>query len=164
MDNANEYPPTQMVELEPGAQAVINGALVSATSVCTLEVGAGAFVLTGRGLWREREALRHPCEELYFSMLEAGSDPERFADSRYRFFNLLAQVVAQTRTHQGQKECSNCAAAMMADDIQAAIESAARLASEGLEKRAKQRAKTGAANDSDPTTRGRVKFHRIHAR
>lgn len=164
MNHSDDLPPTQEVSLEPGAQAVINGALVSAKSACTLEVGAGAFVLTGCGLWREREALRHPGEELYFSMLEAGTNPERFAAERFRYFNLLAQVVAQTKTSHGQKECAACAAAMMADDIQTAIESAARLASDGLDERAKRKAQSGSGKNTNEGLGDPTKFHRIHAR
>lgn len=164
MTHSDITPPIQEISLEAGGQVVINGALVTAGSACTLKVGAGAYVLTGRGLWRERDALRHPAEELYFSMLEVGTKPEQFAQGRYRFFNLLAQVVAQTKTYQGQRECAACAAAMMADETEAAIASAARLASEGLEERAKRDAASGPANDAGLSQGGSAKFHRIHER
>ncbi|MEP0189450.1 MAG: flagellar biosynthesis repressor FlbT [Erythrobacter sp.] len=160
MNLSDDLPPTQELALEPGAQAVINGALISATSACTLHVGAGAFVLTGRRLWCQQNALRHPAEELYFSMLEAGTEPDRFATERYRFFSLLAQVVAQTKTRHGQKECAACAAAMMAEDTKSAIESAARLAADGLGDRAEQKAQFGSANDIGAPT----KFDRFHMR
>lgn len=139
MRNPHHHEPKpHLVTLEAGAQAVINGAIVTATGPCVLEVGSGAFVLAGRGLQRSRDALYHPHEELYFSMLEAGTSPERFDESRYRLFGLLAQVVAQSRTHAAQKECAACAAAMMAGDTKAAIASAARLASAKLDYTRKQ--------------------------
>jgi flagellar biosynthesis regulator FlbT len=135
MDTSETPPAPQKITLQAGAQAVINGALVTATQACTLEVGSGAFVLTGRGLWREREALRHPHEELYFSMLEAGSSPERFHDAQRRLFNLLSQVVAQSPSHIAQKECAVCAAALMSGDARAASASAARLVTQSPSER-----------------------------
>jgi len=122
----------QTVHLAAGAQAVINGALVTAVEPCTLQVGSGAYVLTGRGLWRERQALRNPRDELYFSLLECAADQERFHSERFRLFRLLGEVVAQDRTHEAQRECAMCAAAIMGSDGEEAVESAARLASQSL--------------------------------
>lgn len=121
---------TQTVQLAAGAQAVINGALVTVRQDCTLEVGAGAFVLTGRGLWHGRGKVRHPSEELYFSLLDCGSDDARFHDERFRLFGLLSEVVAQDRSYEAQRECAQCAAALMGNDIKAAVQSAARMAAE----------------------------------
>jgi hypothetical protein len=101
---------------------------------CILEVGSGAFVLTGPALWREQSALRNPREELYFSMLDAGTNPDRFSEARFRLFHLLGQVVAQERTHKAQRECALCAAALIAGNVEEAIRSAARIATDGLEK------------------------------
>ncbi|MDJ0641175.1 MAG: hypothetical protein QNJ15_00020 [Erythrobacter sp.] len=135
MDNTDDIPTPQKVRLTAGAQAVINGALVTAVGPCELEVGAGSFVLTGRWAGRSPAAMRAPREELYFSMLDASVDDERFAESRFRLFGLLAQVVAQERSYQGQRECSSCAAAIMAGDIDESVRSAARLASDRFAQR-----------------------------
>lgn len=135
----NSFPPhTQTVHLAAGSQAVINGALVSAREACTLEVGSGAYVLTGRGMWAprrgEQQAVRNPRDELYFSLLDCSADAERFGEERFRLFGLLGEVVAQDRTHEGQRECAQCAAALMAGDARAAVQSAARMASSGLDR------------------------------
>ena len=130
MEGSNAHPPAQKVRLAEGAQAVINGALVTASCPCEIEVCAGAFVLTGRALDRHPAALRNPREELYFSLLEAGAGDERFAEARFRLFGLLSQVVAQEVSYQGQRECSACAAALMTGDAEEAVRCAARLASE----------------------------------
>jgi hypothetical protein len=123
---------TRIVHLAAGAQAVINGALVCAREACTLEVGSGAYVLTGRPLWPSRDALRNPCDELYFSLLDCSADETRFLSERFRLFGLLSEVVARDRSYDGQRECSQCAAALMTGDRHAAVESAARMASRGL--------------------------------
>lgn len=123
----------QTVHLAPGAQAVINGALVSARESCTLEVGSGAYVLTGRALWPTRNAIRNPKDELYFSLVECSADPELFEAERFRLFGLLGEVVAQDRTHEGQRECALCAAALMAGDRAEAVLSAARMASSAMQ-------------------------------
>lgn len=122
----------QIIHLARGGQAVINGALVTASEHCTLQVGSGAFVLTGRALWRNREGVRNPREELYFSMIDAATSESRFEAAKFRLFSLLARVVAQDRTHQGQKECSFCAAALLAGRSEEAVQSAARLAADTL--------------------------------
>ncbi len=125
----------QTISLEAGSQVIINGAIVTANSDCTIEVGSGAFVLTGRALWRGRDTVSSPPEELYFSILDVSADPARFAEERFRFFMLLSQIVAQDRTHKAQKECSLCAAALLADDIEEATRSAARMASDRMRER-----------------------------
>ncbi|MEO1730951.1 MAG: hypothetical protein AAFR64_09450 [Pseudomonadota bacterium] len=131
---ADQYsqPHSQTVRLAAGAQAVINGALVSTRDACTLEVGSGAYVLTGRALWPAPSELRNPRDELYFSLLDCGADEERLTNERFRLFGLLGEVVAHDRTHEGQRECAQCAAALMAGDTKAAIQSAARMASNNL--------------------------------
>ncbi|MEM7665478.1 MAG: hypothetical protein AAF250_06435 [Pseudomonadota bacterium] len=130
MDRSEDIPQPQLVTLDAGAQAVINGALVTAIGPCRFEVGSGVFVLTGNALHRGKGSLRNPREELYFSMLEASAGPERFAEARLRLFRLLAEVVAQDRTHQGQRECALCAAALMAGKASDAVRSAARIAAD----------------------------------
>ncbi len=132
---------SQTVALARGAQVVINGAIVTASEPCTLEVGSGAFVLTGRSLWRGQNSDRKASEELYFSILDAGVDEMRFAKERFRLFMLLSRVVAQERSHKMQKECSLCAAAMIAGNIEDATRSAARLASDGMSEVGKDREK-----------------------
>jgi len=122
----------QIVQFARGGQAVINGALVTAPEACTLEVGVEAFVMTGRTLWPQDGPLINPRDELYFSLMEAGTDPERFERERFRLFQLLSQVVAQSRTRDGQKECARCAAALLACDAEAATRSASRLAAAQL--------------------------------
>lgn len=122
-------PKPHTVTLAQGGQAVINGAIVTASTDCTLEVGSGAFVLTGRSLWQNRGNLRNPSEELYFSLLDACVSPEQFEEERFRLFALLSQVVAQQRTHEAQQECALCASALIAGQIDDAARSAARLAS-----------------------------------
>ncbi|MEM6495057.1 MAG: hypothetical protein AAF650_11840 [Pseudomonadota bacterium] len=134
MSQESSTPPTtRTVHLAPGAQAVINGALVSAREACTLEVGAGAYVLTGRALWPAHSALRNPCDELYFSLLDCLVDEDRFFDERFRLFALLGEAAAQDGTLERQSECSRCAAALMAGDPHLAVQAAARMASCGLE-------------------------------
>lgn len=130
MDSSDDIPPFRKVHLAAGAQAVINGALVTAIGPCELEVGAGSFVLTSHLANRQLSDVRAPREELYFSMLDASTDEERFAEARFRLFGLLAQVVVHDRTYQGQRECTACAAAIMAGNIEESVRSAARLASE----------------------------------
>ncbi|MEM6856700.1 MAG: hypothetical protein AAF559_02425 [Pseudomonadota bacterium] len=125
-------PIPQTVQLASGAQAVINGALVTAKGECTLEVGPGAYVLTGRALWPTRAGLQNPADELYFSLLDCSPDEDRFAAERFRLFGLLGEVVAHDRSHEGQRECAQCAAALMAGDRTAAVQSAARMASNNL--------------------------------
>lgn len=120
----------QTVELEAGAQCVINGALVTARTPCVLDVGSGGCVIAGRALWRPQKRSNSPHEELYFAVLDAGADAEAFAEARYRLFALLAQVVTYDRTHEAQRECACCASALNAGDIQDAIASAARLVSD----------------------------------
>jgi hypothetical protein len=121
MDASSSLPEPHLVTLEPGAQIVINGALVTAHAACSIEVGSGAFVVTGPALRREREALRHPHEELYFSMLEAARSPENFTEAHHRLFALLAQVAAHSPTNAVQRECAVCAAAMMSGDSRGAL-------------------------------------------
>ena len=132
MEPHDPAPKPQSITLAQGGQAVINGALVTANTACTLEVGSGGFVLTGRSLWRDRDPLRNPREELYFSMLDASTSSTRFEEERFRLFRLLSQVVSQDRTHEAQKECSLCAAALIAGNAEEATQSAARLASEDV--------------------------------
>ena len=112
---------------------MINGALVCAREACTLEVGAGAYVLSGRSLWPSRDALGNPCDELYFSLLDCSADEARFLSERFRLFGLLSEEVVRDRSYEGQRECSQCAAALMTGDRQAAVQSAARMASSALE-------------------------------
>jgi flagellar biosynthesis regulator FlbT len=130
METQNPSLRPQILSLSQGGQAVINGAIITASEPCTIEVGSGAFVLSGRSLWRDRDPLHNPREELYFSMLDASTDPARFAEERFRFFTLLSQIVAQERTHEAQEECALCASVLLSGDAEAATRSAARMASE----------------------------------
>ncbi|BDI59722.1 hypothetical protein [Qipengyuania nanhaisediminis] len=134
MTDHKSIPPSQTLSLARGGQAIINGALVTASEQCTIEVGSGAFVLAGRGLWRDQNPLRHPREELYFSLLDAAADDARYESDRFRLFSLLSQVVAQERTHWAQKECTLIANAMMSSELDLAVRGAARLASGSLER------------------------------
>lgn len=126
-------PKPHTVCLAQGGQAVINGAIITASTACTLEVGSGAFVLTGRSLWRAsgpaRSTARNPSEELYFSLLDASASSKIHEDELFRLFALLAQVVTQQRTHEAQQECALCASALIAGNTEDATRSAARLAS-----------------------------------
>lgn len=119
----------QILRLEAGAQAVINGALVCAIEPCTLEVAPGAFVLSGHALWPSREALQNPCDELYFSLMDCSQNAGRLDVERFCLFALLSQVVAQDRTGDTHREATRCAAALMAGDAKAATDCAARMAS-----------------------------------
>ncbi len=136
MTNADPVHKPHTINLTRGGQAVINGAVVTASAACTIEVGSGAFVLTGRSLWKDRDPKHNPREELYFSIIDASTDTARFEGERFRLFTLLSQVVAQCRTHQGQQECALCASALISGNTDEAIRSAARLASERLESEA----------------------------
>ena len=111
MEKYPEAARPQTLTLAPGAQAVINGALVTASVPCTLEVGSGAYVFSGRRLWRD--PMHNPHEELYFSILEVAGDDDRFLEERFRLFALLSQVVVQDRTHEAQQECAFCASALL---------------------------------------------------
>lgn len=125
-------PPNQVIHLASGARAVINGALVAAREPCTLEVGAGAYVLTGLETWDAHNLPRNPQDELYFSILDCAGDEDRFVSEQFRLFALLAEVAAQCGIEAGQRECSECAAALMAGDAHKALDCAARMASSRL--------------------------------
>ncbi|MEL6415701.1 MAG: hypothetical protein AAFQ15_12255 [Pseudomonadota bacterium] len=125
-------PPNQVIHLASGARAVINGALVAAREPCTLEVGAGAYVLTGLEMWDAHNSPRNPQDELYFSILDCAGDEDRFENEQFRLFALLSEVAAQSGMGAGQRECSECAAALMAGDAQKALDCAARMASNRL--------------------------------
>ena len=98
-----DEPPTpsrpHSVYLEAGAQAVINGALVTAVEPCRFEVGAGAHVFSGRALWRDRSSGRSPHQELYFAVLEAAVGEGKLLEARFRLFQLLGHVVTAKREH-----------------------------------------------------------------
>lgn len=129
MHKADDTPASpKAITLAAGAQAVINGALITAVEPCQLEVGSGAFVLTGRALWRDQKRNSAAAAELYFAMLEVCARPDEFEPARFRLFALLSHVVAQNRTHQSQRECAACAAALIAGDRERALASAQRLA------------------------------------
>ncbi len=129
MTIAENTPEPRTITLAAGAQAVINGALITASIPCEIEVGSGAFVLTGRSLWRERRAGPDAAaKELYFTMLEASASLGALATIRFQLFALLNWIVSQERTHRAQKECAACAAALIAGDEKAALASARRLA------------------------------------
>ncbi|QFT76286.1 hypothetical protein [Erythrobacter sp. THAF29] len=117
------------VYLEAGAQAVINGALVTAVEPCRFEVGAGAYVFSGRALWRDRASGCSPHQELYFSALEAAAGQGSLLEARFRLFQLLGHVVTSTRTLEGQRECSRFASALIDGDIEEVVACASRLAS-----------------------------------
>ncbi len=121
-------PAPKTISLAAGAQAVINGALVTAQRACQLEVGSGAYVLTGRALWRSQRERSSSADALYYATLEACTTPQAFELGRFQLFAALSEVVAQDRTHQSQKECAACAAALVAGDAEAALASARRLA------------------------------------
>lgn len=138
-------PSAQIVHLSPGAQAIINGALVHARGACTLEVGSGACVITGRATGSEGAQLRNPEDELYLSLLDGRWDRGRLALQRERLFALLGEVIAQDRSHMTQAECAQCAAALVSGDPEAALESAARMVSSRMESR-KLRSRAGHAD------------------
>lgn len=131
----SQHPPSQpqVLNLAPGGQAVINGALITAQNACSIDVGSGAYVFSGRTLWRDD--LRNPHEELYFSVLEASRTADRFAEEQFRLFALLSQVVTQDRSHDAQKECALCASALLTGKREDATRSAARLASLRLDRK-----------------------------
>lgn len=154
----------QRISLEKGGQVYVNGAVVTAREACSLEVGSGAFVMTGSALARDPGRLRNPREELYFSILDVGTDPVRFSEARFRLFRLLSHVVAEDRTHYGQQECANCAAALLAGKVDEAAQSAARIASMRLERSAQASPNpTEALSDHDHRRRQSV-FKRFKAK
>lgn len=120
--------------LETGAQAVINGALVTAVEPCRFEVGAGAQVFSGRALWRDRSSGRNPHQELYFAVLEAAVGEGELLEARFRLFQLLAHVVMANRTVDGQRECSRFASALIDGDVDEVVACASRLASLSVSK------------------------------
>lgn len=127
-----EHPPNPKphpVFLEAGAQAVINGALVTAIEPCRFEVCAGGHVFSGRSLWRERSSGRSPHQELYFAVLEAAVGEEKLLEAKFRLFQLLGHVVTANRTLEGQRECSRFASALIDGDTKEVVACASRLAS-----------------------------------
>ena len=149
-------PPAQIVHLEPGAQVVINGALVCAREACALEIGAGAFVLAGRALFGDDNAVHNPCDELYFSLLDCVADAERFYADRFRLFALLGEVAAQEGLIERHREGPRCAAALMAGDVETAVESAARMASSGMETARRHTATLGSRVERRRTAHRRI--------
>lgn len=120
--------PARRIHLETGAQAVINGALVTASAPCWLELSPGAHVFTGRKAERPTGSPQSAYSDLYFALLAASAETEEVQASRYRLMDLLGEVVMQERKPQGQRECSRCAAAINAGQLHVAVESARRLA------------------------------------
>ncbi|MEM7690035.1 MAG: hypothetical protein AAF291_13525 [Pseudomonadota bacterium] len=153
MPRDTPVPPPQTLHLAPGARAVINGAVVSAREACTLEVGPGAYVLTGRALWPSPDAPRNPRDELYFSLLDCGGDEERFFAERFRLFSLLSEVVTQDAAFEHQRECAHCAAALLGGDPKRAVQCAAHLASNGIDT-GRTRTKVAAASSELDETDG----------
>lgn len=116
------------VTLAKGHQAVINGALITASSPCILSVSEGAFVLIDtkqRSNLAESDGAFH---ELYLSILEAGQSEERFARDLFRLFRLLASITPHCRTKTAIEEANKCSTALMRGEIKAAADSAACLA------------------------------------
>lgn len=134
MEDAQTSRTPQFVELDAGAQAVINGALVTAIEPCRFEVGGGAYVFSGRSLWRDRSSISSPHQELYFAVLEAATGEERLLEARFRLFQLLAHVVTANRTLEGQQECSRFASALIDGDTREVVACASRLATLSVSK------------------------------
>ena len=118
--------------LADGDRAVINGALMTARGACELEIDSTAFVLAGPALHHGANALRNPREELYFSMIHASTNSTRFVEERFRLFTLLSQIIAQEPSEEVQSECAKCSVALIVLDMEVAIRSASRLASQSL--------------------------------
>lgn len=153
MSQERSAPPPQTVHMAPGARVVINGALVSTREACTLEIGAGAFVLEGSAPRNAHDAPRNPCDELYFSLLDCCADEERFINERFRIFGLLGEVLAQQGSHASQREAARCAAALMAGDAREAMQCAARIASSGMDLARTRTKVPGAPEDRRKTAR-----------
>lgn len=122
----------RIVNLAAGDQVVINGALIRALDACSFDVGAGATIVTQGKMQQSRNAMRNPAEELYFSVLDCANDGNRFAHARQRLFKLLSEVILREADQDAQRECSECAAALAANDSEGVKHSAARLASRRL--------------------------------
>ena len=123
----------QTISLASGDQAVINGALVTAASACSIEVSHGAFVMTGRKLRQARATMRNPSEELYFSLLEVEASRGRFEEERMRLFQLLSEIAARNQGAKQQGDCTSCAVALMIGDVVQATTIAAGLAAHAIE-------------------------------
>ena len=126
MKRRTNSPEPRELCLERGAQAVINGALVTALEPCRLEIGSGAHVLAGRSLWRERSA-DDLARELYLLLLEAGMTGDGMRLQQDALFDLLGRLVAQLRSHSAQVQISRCALAIRSGDIDLALASARHL-------------------------------------
>ncbi len=126
--NFDTYEPRR-IGLAPGAQVVINGALVTARGPCEIEVGSGAVVMSGDTFGAKSSSRVDPAAEFYLALLNASANPERFTSDRDMLFAMLGKVVAHHRTHWAQEECALCAAAIIAGESEPALASARRMAS-----------------------------------
>ncbi len=117
----------RIVTLSAGEQAVINGALIRVHDACTFDVGAGATIVLQGKMQQGKNGLRNPAEELYFSVLDCANDVIRFANARPRLFKMLSEVILREPDQDAQHECSECAAALAASNIEGVKRSATRL-------------------------------------
>ncbi len=102
MDLSQDPSPAHTIPLQAGEQVVINGALVTATGPCELQVSPGAYLFTGRDREPRADTLQSAHSTLYFGLLAAYADPERFDTARYSLFEMLGEVVMEERQAKAQ--------------------------------------------------------------
>ena len=120
------------LNLAPGAQAVINGAIVTAAESCRLNVEPGAFVLVSGLPTPERAKVHDARQELYLSLLDLIRRPRADDEETIRLFRLLSDVAAQGTDQEAKQDCMTCCSALMAGRLVEASRPAARLASSSL--------------------------------
>lgn len=125
-------PPSPSCSLKAGEQVVINGALVTVQSDCTLSVCPSASVFTGRALSAGR--VNDPHIELYLSLSQVADNEERFSEERLRLFGLLSQIALENREAEVEDELRRCTLALLGGKrIDALLSAGALAASQTME-------------------------------
>ena len=122
---------SQSFALKSGDQIAINGALVTASGDCTLEICPSAAVFTSEGLLAAK--VRDPHIELYLALIQVADDPAQFARERLRLFALLSQIMVEDCSAETEIEVRRCTAAMLAGKPRDAVQSAGALAASQMD-------------------------------
>ena len=123
---------SRSLALARGSQVVINGAIVTASQPCTIQVEAGAYILAGSAMAHRNAKASDSRQELYLSLLDMGGNPTPNGEEFARLYCLLSEIAADGADQQAQQDCSQCCAALMMRRIEAATHFAASLASSSL--------------------------------
>ena len=117
---------TRSIALLEGEQLVVNGALVTADCDCKLTINGSASLLAPKD--RPAAGKTRPAHQLYFSVMELVGKGTPVSEKRAFLFSLLAEIVAEQRTSQGQEDCTALANALLAKDEDALMSAARTLA------------------------------------